>query len=289
LEYLGLGLVVDPRLTRFQNVYFWVRGSKAVPAEVATAVKFARKYLAASSESWESEQVPVHRRVVLLLHYRSHQFEARGYRDVARQDLNELVTGGVAKLRAMDVLLMRLRLTMTMTTMIIALIVQKVLRIGVYRHIDIGWQWTLLIFVPIALVSEYFYWVAKLHYYHRRLAEKKLDKSIASDEALLTYLINEAEEETIKETLLTLLGILNRTERQKESLTVFGIEANATEWLRSELEPDSFHFKTSAEALKILEQTGMIVRDGSSFSLSLPVPPSSPPSSGRSCQHRSLL
>jgi len=271
LEYLGHGLVVDPRLTRFRNVYFWVRGSKKVPADVATAVKFARKYFAASSESGADERVPVHRRVVMLLHYRSHRLEARGYRDIARQELSELVTGGVAKLRVMDVLLMRC----AFFSGVIALIVQKVLRIGVYRHMDIGWQWTLLIFVPVALVSQYFPWVAKRHIYHRRLAEKKLDKSIASDEALLTYLINEAEEETIKETLLTLLGILIQTEKQKESLTVFGIEANATEWLRSELEPDCAHFKTSTEALKILEQTGMIVRDGSSISLSLPAPPSS--------------
>ncbi len=40
----------------------------------------------------------------------SHRLEARGYRDIARQELSELVTGGVVKLRVMDVLLMRLRL-----------------------------------------------------------------------------------------------------------------------------------------------------------------------------------
>merc|ERR1719370_2128188 len=63
MEYLGHGLVVDPRLTRFRNGYFWVRGSKKVPADVATAVKFARKYFAASSESGADERVPVHRRL----------------------------------------------------------------------------------------------------------------------------------------------------------------------------------------------------------------------------------
>ena len=49
------------------------------------------------------------------------------------------------------------------------------------------------------LSSGYFRLNTKRHNYHRSLAESKHAKLIASDEALLTYLFNEAEDEIVKD------------------------------------------------------------------------------------------
>lgn len=111
----------------------------------------------------------------------------------------------------------------------------------------------------ITVVSGYLNFNAKRRNYHRQLAERKHEKLIASEDALLTYLINEAEDETLKEVLLTLVGILTRTPRQSGGLTVFGIERNTSEWLRKEMNI-STSFKTSHEALEILENARLIVR-----------------------------
>jgi len=149
----------------------------------------------------------------------------------------------------------------------IAFFVQKILHIGVYRHVNFTWQNTLIIAVAVTAFSGYFNLSSKRHIYYRRLAERNHKHLIASDEALLTYIISEAEDEVAKDVLLTLVGILNRTPRQKDGLTVFGIEANANEWLRSALNV-SANFKTSNEALEILEQARLIVRSKHFFNYS---------------------
>jgi len=200
----------------------------------------------------------------LFVATQNHDLELRGYRNVFHDALDELIPGGVARLKKMDLFLMSSALFIGFLTFF----AQKVMHVGVNRHLDITWHWTLMIAFILTAVSGYFNLTAKRHMYHRHLAEKNHLKLIASDQALLTYLFNEAEEEIIKDALLTLVGILKRTPRQEEGgLTIFGIEKNTTDWLRNE-----FHlpvqFKTSSAALDILEQTHLIVRSRHFFDLS---------------------
>jgi len=258
-EYLSPRMKVNARVERFRDVRFWIRGSTIVPGETEPKREMIRRFF----KSVEKEEHLQHRQVVMLLHYRTHEVELKGYRDVFRHALDELVTGGVAKLKGLDFFLLSSALFFGG----IAFFVQKILHIGVYRHVNFTWQNTLIIAVAVTAFSGYFNLSSKRHIYYRRLAERNHKHLIASDEALLTYIISEAEDEVAKDVLLTLVGILNRTPRQKDGLTVFGIEANANEWLRSALNV-SANFKTSNEALEILEQARLIVRSKHFFNYS---------------------
>lgn len=258
LEYVSPRLEVDAKLKRFHGISFWVRGAKIV--HFHSAEKLLQKLLETPRDEERGLQ---HKQVVMLLRYKDHDVELRGYRNVFHHALDELITGGVARLKKMDVFLMSSALFIGF----LAFFVQKLMQIGVNRHVNITWHWTLMIAFIFTAASGYFRLNTKRHNYHRSLAESKHAKLIASDEALLTYLFNEAEDEIVKDALLTLVGILKRTGKQQEQLTVFGIEKNASDWLRDELGL-TVYFKTSLAALEILESTRLIVRSKHYFDLS---------------------
>jgi hypothetical protein len=57
---------------------------------------------------------------------------------------------------------------------------QKALHLGLYRHVDITWHWTLVLAAAVTWISGYFSLNSKRNQYHRRLAEFNHEHTLGS-------------------------------------------------------------------------------------------------------------
>jgi len=255
LDQLSPQLKVDPKPKRFKKILFWRKGiSSKAPDGPMGPLDRLKKRVMSSGSSNEAENLP---QVVMLLFFKGQQglMKMRAYKNVPKNSLVNLIPGGKVKLKQLDVFMQ----SCAICWVFVLLILQKIFHRGFFGLFNISWEWAIFSALAITVVSGYLTLLARRNIYQQQLAECNHENAIASDDALLTYLINQAEEEVMKEAMLTVMGILLRTENQRR-LTVIGIERNTTEYLQNQLCLDE-QFKTSVEALDLLEQIGLITRN----------------------------
>ncbi|XP_067936849.1 transmembrane protein 143-like [Watersipora subatra] len=260
------GVKVSVDVDNYSILKFWVLGKEAVKLDQSLYSRLVRLFRRQSANQSES----MYKRVISAARLKKEdKLTLKAFKDISVDDLEKVLPLGSIKIGKFDRYMIITAIGLTGLAFLSKLVT-------VLAKISVSWPLVMAGFTSLLGVKGYWAYRSRCNNYMAALNKTLYYKNIANNRGLLTLVIDRAQDETFKETLLTYTFVqaLSRGDNHgylPSEVTSISLENAIEQWVHDRTGA-AIEFD-SAEAISILEKVGILSLTNTGVSQTLSVLP----------------